>query len=44
MRVHTHTKLPPVPLDAGSPDATAPSDAPVVHDAPAGDAGVADAG
>lgn len=37
VRVHTHTELPPVPLDAGPADAAIP-------DAPIADAGPADAG
>jgi len=41
VRVHTRTELPPVPLDAGSPDA-AMADAAVPVTAP--DAGVTDAG
>lgn len=39
VRVHTHTELPPVPLDAGVIDAPGPQ----FHDAAIVDAGVADA-
>jgi len=41
VRVHTHTELPPVPLDAGLP---ALNDAATLHDAPIADASVGDAG
>lgn len=41
VRVHTHTELPPVVLDAG-PAAAPPADA-AFHDAAVADAGVADA-
>jgi hypothetical protein len=34
VRVHTHTDLPPVPIDAGLPDAAVPPDAPHPIDAP----------
>jgi hypothetical protein len=38
VRVHTHTELPPVPLDGGVPDAPPPVDAAPVDGAPSPDA------